>query len=295
MPSRIYLVLSLALLGGCAPQRESDEEALPTAPDTVAGYEPHVVRFRLRIDASRVRDCHAGRIAAGWLLTSAHCFSIAAPGAPGTLVDTPGHFDTSDVLLHPGALPSGRETHENVFSPETVRAAHDLALIRFHDEDEEELVDLWRPSADVQSCFALRGLRGSIVFHGRETPNRIAETTAAVALAIAQPKDLLGPGAGGEGEALLAATGSGVGSGDSGSLVTSSRAWMRVSSRECESSLPEESSVIGVIQDAHPSNPTAPFGIVPTFLPEHYEWIDQHVNATVPGSLDASDAGLASP
>jgi hypothetical protein len=277
----------------CSRPEANRDADLPPLPEAVSGYEPHVVRLRLDLGEGRVRDCHAGRIAPGWLLTSAHCFSIAAPGAVGTLPDVPTLFTTRAVRFHPGALTSGRETHVARFEPEAVRAAHDLALVAFDDPNGEDALDLWRPAVAEQSCFDARGLRGSVVFYGRDASGG-AETAAAIALALAQPKDLLGPGTGGAGELLLAATGRGVQKGDSGSIVSSSRSWMRLTGEDCDrGSFPSEPVVLGVIQNAHPSDPSAPFGIVPTFLPEHYRWLDAQL--TMPTGRAEADAGTPEP
>jgi hypothetical protein len=261
------------------------------------GYPATTSRLAASLGGNFQKSCHATLVAPSWALTAAHCFAGVEPSARGTLRDFERGFSVSDVELYPGAHVSG-ETHiasgweRGDFVP-----AHDLALVPLRPAvTEVAAAHLWRPAQDCD----LRGTEGLIGEVGLAGDDGEGWTAQAAVLGSVAATTLLGAGYEGS---LLAARGPSVGPGDSGGGLTAQWDELHLAAPGCalldealldealrdEALLDELTGVpvlLGVVQDANPVDPGAPFGLVPVYGPEHAGWLQSKLDFT-PAVVDS--------
>jgi hypothetical protein len=142
-------------------------------------------------------------------------------------------------------------------------------------------VNLWRPE---QGCDLSRaeGLVGEVGLAGDDGEGWTAQ---AAILGSMSASTLLGAGYMG---ALLAARGPGVGPGDSGAGLTARWDELQPAAPGCAplDDLADGPVLVGVVQDANPADPSAVFGLVPVYSPEHARWLQSKLDFT-PASADS--------
>lgn len=250
-------------------------------PPPTPGYPEHTSSLRLSIDRTQAKQCHATLIAPQWAVTAAHCFSGVSPAGRGRLREFDRGFATGDVQFHPLAHLSGATRLDAVWQNDEFSAAHDLALIPLEPLERASARALW---SDAPSCegLDLSALRTNL---GRMTGDGRAETVGGVVLGARTASSLLGPGQQGY---LLAVRSAGALPGDSGSGVTVQASDLAQAEAECllgDSAAPDV--LIGVLQDANPTDPRAPLGVTPLYLPEHASWLAETMRDwTPPPSTD---------
>lgn len=271
-------LLSAVLLGCGGPAADAPPPRLDRSP----GYPATTSRLATSLGGNFQKSCHATLVAPSWALTAAHCFSGVEPSARGTLREFARGFSVADVELYPGAHVIGEAHVASSWERGDFVPAHDLALVPLRPAVTEVApAHLWRPAQECDLNEA-EGLIGEVGLAGDSDGGWTAQ---AEILGTVAASTLLGAGYEGS---LLSARGPAVGPGDSGGGLTAR--WEELHPAASGCALLDELAVgpvlVGVVQDANPSDPSAPFGLVPVYGPEHARWLQSKLDFT-PAVVDS--------
>ncbi len=241
---------------GCGSAGGGAVEPLPPA---TAGLGSESSRMTVPLGGGRAKVCQATLVAERWALTAAHCFADAPVGGVGTFDDWRRAFPLDEVRFHPLAHESGDTMRRQRWPRSGFQAAHDLALVPVPGgAPTPQAAPVAGPDRELsmsgEACFA------------RCVPGLGPETAWARLLGEVPAESLLGDDVAGT---LLAAESDGVRPGDSGSGVL-----LPMQEARCgPGSSPRGHLLVGVIQNAHPTDLSLPFGSVPVYSPAHHAWI----------------------
>ena len=267
--------LLLATLVGCTGAADGAVATLQL--ERRPGYPATTSRLAASLGGNFQKSCHATLVDSSWAITAAHCFSGVEPSARGALRDFARGFSVADVELYPGAHVSGASRVGSGWKRSDFLPAHDLALVPLRPPVTEVApVSVWRP---VEGCdlLASDGLVGELGLGDDEGDGWTAQAAILGSVAAAS---LLGARYMGS---LVAARGPSVGPGDSGSGMTAVWDELQAAAPGCEpleETFPGQSVLVGVVQDANPTDPSARFGLVPIYDPEHACWLESVLDAT---------------
>jgi hypothetical protein len=263
-----------ALLLGCA-QGGADAPA-PAELERYPGYPATTSRLASSLGGNFQKSCLATLVAPSWALTAAHCFSGVEPSARGTLRDFARGFSVADVELYPGAHVSGKTQVGSGWDRSEFVPAHDLALVPLRPAlTQVTPVSVWQPAEGCDLSDA-QGLVGELGLSGADGEGWTAQASFLGTVAAAS---LLGPSYTGE---LVAASGPWVGPGDSGSGMSASWDQLQAAAAGCAGSdeVGGRPVLVGVVQDANPTDPSAAFGLVPVYGPDHASWLQGKLDLT---------------